>query len=505
MKKIKRALISVFDKSGLDEIVKTLHEHNVEILSTGGTRKYIENLGITVVPVEELTDYPSILGGRVKTLHPKVFGGILAMRSSEHLQELDTYSIPEIDLVIVDLYPFEETLNKTDKLSEIIEKIDIGGISLIRAAAKNFRDVLVIPSRNQYPALNEIMGQDVASDMQFRREMAAEAFKISSRYDQLIAGYLSEDKGERFTVSAGPRHVLRYGENPHQEGRFYGDLTEYFKQLSGKSLSYNNLNDVNSALSVIADMPENSMSCAVIKHTNTCGLAVRDTAEDAWKDALAGDPVSAFGGIIVFNCEVNSTVAKAINKLFYEVLIAPSFTADVQKILTSKKKRIVLQLTQLPEKDTSFKSLLGGILMQEVDNKIVGEEGLDLVTDLKPTKNEIEDMLFADICVKHLKSNAIAITRNKQLIGIGTGQTSRIDALRQAINKAQRMGFELKGATMASDAFFPFDDCVEIAQENGIKLVIQPGGSIRDKDSINYCNKHGMKMVLTGIRHFNHG
>ncbi len=504
-KKIKRALISVFDKSGIAPIVKELDRQGVEILSTGGTQKHIEELGIQVHAVEELTDYPSILGGRVKTLHPKVFGGILAMRNDQHQGELEKYDIPEIDLVVVDLYPFEETLTSGGTHEEIIEKIDIGGISLIRAAAKNFKDVLVIPSRELYGTLLELLKDGKGSDEGLRRQMAATAFKISSQYDFLIADYLNAGDKMAFTYTASPQKALRYGENPHQSGEFYGNLQESFKKIQGKALSYNNLNDIESAIRVIADMPEGKASCAVIKHTNTCGLAVRDNVYEAWKAALAGDPVSAFGGIIIFNTEVPENVAREINKMFYEVLIAPSFSAEALEILSRKKKRTLLKFKSFPRTTRMFKSVLNGVLVQDIDNKIVAVSDLEYVTEEKPSGEEIENMLFADICVKHLKSNAIALVKDMQLIGIGTGQTSRVDALMQAIDKAGRMGFETEGAVMASDAFFPFPDCVEIAHKHGIDLVIQPGGSIKDKESIEYCDEHRMKMVLTGTRHFKHG
>ncbi len=504
-KKINRALISVFDKGGIDEIALQLKANGVEILSTGGTQDYLENLGIEVKPVEELTDYPSILDGRVKTLHPAVFGGILARSIPEHQKELEEYKIPTIDLVIVDLYPFEETLKSGGIEQDIIEKIDIGGISLIRAAAKNFHDVLVVPSKNQYGELLDVLQNGDGSEVEFRRQMAAAAFRISSAYDNLIAGFMAGEPTDAFVASSGPEAILRYGENPHQEGWYYGDIDKMFDIIQGKELSYNNLNDIEAAISLMRDLPEGSVSCAIFKHTNACGVAVRKTAMDAWRDALAGDPISAFGGIIIFNSTITEEVAAEIDKIFYEVLIAPEFTEGALGLLGKKKNRILLRLKEMPELGLNYKSLLNGILVQDADARKVVKEDLNYVTKEKPTTEEIEEMLFANICVKHLKSNGIALTKNMQIIGIGTGQTSRVDALNQAIEKAKRLGFDLKGGVMASDAFFPFPDCVEIAHVNGINLVIQPGGSIKDNDSIDFCDKRNMKMVTTGIRHFKHG
>lgn len=502
---IKRALISVYDKKGIDSIARLLTQIGVEIISTGGTYQFIKDAGVEVSKVEDLTEYPSILGGRVKTLHPKVFGGILAMRTEEHRAQLEKYLIPEIDLVIVDLYPFEETLKSGKSDADIIEQIDIGGISLIRAAAKNFNDVLVIPSRDQYGFLRSLIEKDNTSDLSMRRKMAAESFKISSAYDNLIAGFMADQSEEEFSAYANDKLSLRYGENPHQTGEFYGNLEEILNQIQGKELSYNNLNDIEAALRVMQDLPKGKACCAVIKHTNTCGLAVRNTVEEAWDAALAGDPISAFGGIIVFNRPVNKAVAEKINKLFYEVLIAPEYEEMALEILTKKKKRIILELKSDLKGGKTYKSLLNGVLVQDLDEKVVTADDIKIVTQVKPTAEEIDNLLFANICVKHLKSNGIALTKNMQLIGIGTGQTSRVDALRQALEKAERMGFDTQGAVMASDAFFPFPDCVEIAHDHKINLVIQPGGSIKDKDSIEYCDKHGMKMVFSGVRHFKHG
>ena len=505
MKKIKSALISVFYKDGLERIVNKLDELGIKIYSTGGTKKFIEDLGYDVISVETVTSYPSILGGRVKTLHPKIFGGILARRNNDMDQDhIKQYEIPEIDLVIVDLYPFEETVSKTRDEQEIIEKIDIGGISLIRAAAKNYKDVLVVPSSEYYDDLiNLLEEKSGAADLTDRQWFASQAFNISSHYDVNIFKWLNrEEKIKTFKESRREAKILRYGENPHQEGVFYGNLDEVFEQLNGKALSYNNLLDLDAAINLINDFEETTF--AVIKHNNACGLACRETLLQAWKDALAGDPVSAFGGILVTNRVVDKKTAEEINKIFFEIILAPGYEKEALKLLKTKKNRIILKKRVYDFPGKQFRSLLNGVLEQEKDMKTENAGDLQVVTDKAPTAEQIEDLLFANKIVKHTKSNSIVLAKNKQLVGSGTGQTSRVDALKQAIEKARNFDLPLQGAVMASDAFFPFADSVEIAGKAGIKAVIQPGGSIRDKDSIDYCNKHDLTMVFTGIRHFKH-
>lgn len=497
-RKIKNALVSVFSKDGLDEVVQKLHKKGVNIYSTGGTASYIKKLDIPVIEVESITDYPSILGGRVKTLHPKVFGGILARSgNASDQQELEQYSIPTLDLVVVDLYPFEATVAAGGTESEIIEKIDIGGISLIRAAAKNHRDVCIIPSKSQYGKLSELLDEGGTTTLETRRQLAKEAFAISSHYDHCIHDYFNG--GEQIK-----RTPLRYGENPHQQGWFAGSLDQFIQQLHGKELSYNNLLDIDSAMRLIRDFKNEPPTFAVIKHNNACGFATRDSAKAAYLDALAGDPVSAFGGIIVSNTTIDLPTAEEINQLFCEVIIAPSFDDDALTLLKTKKNRRLLidKLQDFP--NTTVRSVLNGVLEQDVDNKLVKESDLQSACKRTPTKEEVEDLLFANKLVKHTKSNTIVLAKNKQLIASGVGQTSRVDALRQAIAKAKSFGFEVKGSVMASDAFFPFPDCVQIANSEGVKAVIQPGGSVRDQESIDYCNEHNMAMVLTGIRHFRH-
>ena len=503
--KIRTALISVFDKTGLDVIVANLQKHGVEIYSTGGTLKYIESLGTEVKSVEGLTSYPSILDGRVKTLHPKVFGGILARREEGHLQQLAQYEIPEIDLVVVDLYPFEDTVRETSDESQIIEKIDIGGISLIRAAAKNYKDVVVVASKDEYAYLNNILENTTDVSYEDRRYLATRAFRTSSNYDTAIYEYFNGGTtSDAFKHSIHNATTLRYGENPHQQGWFFGDMSEVFDQLQGKELSFNNLVDVDGAIQIMREFQNDGPSFAVLKHTNACGVATRDTVLDAWKAALAGDPVSAFGGILITNTEVDGPTAEEIDKLFYEVLIAPSFSEEAMEVLSKKKKRILLKLKYYPEEKFAFKSILNGVIQQDADLKMEVASDLNAVTKIEPTSHQIEDLLFANKCVKHLKSNTIVLARGKQLLGMGCGQTSRVDALKQAIIKARAFGFDLQGSVMASDAFFPFPDCVEIADEAGINAVIQPGGSIKDQLSIEYCDEHGMAMVMTGTRHFKH-
>lgn len=505
-KKIQSALISVFYKEGLGPIVQELNRLGVKIYSTGGTQRFIEEQGVPVEAVEDLTTYPSILDGRVKTLHPKVFGGILARREESHLGQLEQYQIPELDLVIVDLYPFEETVASTQDESAIIEKIDIGGISLIRAAAKNYKDVVVVPSRNEYEILlNLLKEKDGVTEVADRKELARRAFKVSSHYDTAIFQYFDEDSDDRaFKQSIHQQEVLRYGENPHQQGIFHGDLGGLFEKLNGKALSYNNLVDIDAAVALMAEFKDADPTFAILKHTNACGVATRSTVLQAWTDALAADNISAFGGILICNKEIDLATAEEINKLFYEVLIAPSFAADALELLSAKKKRILLQIKEFAVQARSFKSLLNGVIEQDTDLKMESADDLEVVTKKSPTEVEIQDLIFANKCVKHLKSNTIVLARGNQLLSMGCGQTSRVDALKQAIDKAGRFGFELAGAVMASDAFFPFPDCVEIAHEAGVTAVIQPGGSIKDQDSIDFCDQHGMAMVKTGVRHFKH-
>jgi len=505
VKKIKSALISVYYKDHLDTIAKKLNELGVQIYSTGGTQEFIEKLGIKVIPVEDLTSYPSILGGRVKTLHPKVFGGILARRNNTtDKEQLKQYEIPEIDLVIVDLYPFEDTVASGADHQSIIEKIDIGGISLIRAAAKNHQDVLIVASRAQYndlaTLLNEKDGQTTLAE---RRMFAAEAFNISSHYDTAIFNYFNKEYNSNvFKQSISESKSLRYGENPHQIGVFYGNFEKMFDQICGREISYNNLLDIDAAVNLITDFSDTTF--AVLKHNNACGLASRPKLIDAWKDALAGDPVSAFGGILITNTKVDKETAEEVNKIFFEVIIAPAYDAEALTILESKKNRIILVQKEKSFPTQQFRSILNGVLAQDKDLKCETENDMRPVTTRTPEKNELVDLEFANKIVKHTKSNAIILVKDKQLVASGVGQTSRVDALRQAIMKAGSFGFGLKGAVMASDAFFPFPDCVEIAHQAGITAVIQPGGSIRDNDSIEFCNKNNVSMVVTGIRHFKH-
>ena len=503
---IRSALISVFHKDSLGPIIDSLTRLGVTIYSTGGTEKFIRDRGASVVPVEELTGYPSILDGRVKTLHPKVHGGILARREANHLGELAKYDIPEIDLIIVDLYPFEDTVANTDDEAAIIEKIDIGGIALIRAAAKNYGDITIVPSQADYPTLQRILDeQEGETSLKDRKGLARRAFAVSSHYDTAIFNYFNEEGEEPyFKHSTLNGQALRYGENPHQSASFHGDLDNMFKKLGGKDISYNNLVDIDAAVGIMAELEEGDPAFAVLKHTNTCGLAVRPTLFEAWEAALAGDPVSAFGGILIANRPIDLPTAEAINKLFYEVLIAPDFEEDAFELLSAKKKRILLQYHHLQRPATSFKSLLNGVVSQDTDLKVEQEADLKVVTETQPTPDQIKDLLFAVKSAKHLKSNTIALVKNQQLIGMGCGQTSRVDACRQAIAKAQAFGFDVQGSVMASDAFFPFPDCVQIAHEAGVEAVVQPGGSIKDQLSIDYCNEHGLPMVMTGIRHFKH-
>ena len=504
-KKIKSALISVYYKEGLDEIVRTLHELGVRIFSTGGTYNHIDQMGIPAGKVEDLTGFPSILGGRVKTLHPSVFGGILARRENKgDSEQMAQYNIPEIDLVIVDLYPFEETVKSTNDEEEIIEKIDIGGISLIRAAAKNFTDVLIISGREQYPGLlgllKEKKGFTSAAE---RRRFAAEAFMTSSHYDTEIFKYFNKAEGiSAFRESINNAYNLRYGENPHQKGIFYGNTEQIFDKLHGREISYNNLLDIEASLNLIDEFDETTV--VIIKHNNACGAASRENLLDAWNDALACDPVSAYGGIIATNVNIDGSVAAEMDKIFFEVLIAPDFTGNSLEILKHKKNRIILKRREPLKTIHSFRSLLNGVLWQEKDNSTQKAGDLKPVTPRIPEASEVADLVFANKLVKQSKSNAIVLAKNRQLCASGIGQTSRVDALKQAIEKARLFGFDLKGSVMASDAFFPFPDCVEIAHKAGVTAVVHPGGSVRDQDSIDYCSSNGMAMVITGIRHFKH-
>ena len=504
-KRINNALISVYSKDKLDEIVRILDQLNVKIYSTGGTYSFIQNLGMKAETVESLTTYPSILGGRVKTLHPSVFGGILGRRSNEEdLRQLSQYNIPEIDLVIVDLYPFEDTLKSTDNEEEIIEKIDIGGISLIRAAAKNFNDVLVISSRDQYGKLIELLREKKGTtSLAERLYFAAEAFLTSSGYDTAIFSYFNQTAGiDTFRESINTAYPLRYGENPHQKGMFYGDTGKLFDKLHGKEISYNNFLDIDSALALIDEF--NETTYVVIKHNNACGAASRPDPSDAWKDALACDPVSAYGGVIATNIPVGDEVAAEIDRIFFEIIIAPGFSDKALEILSQKKNRIILRRKEKAETLFQFRSLLDGVLWQEKDLSTELAGDMKPVTPKIPLPSETDDLVFANKIVKHSKSNAIVLARNKQLCASGIGQTSRVDALRQAIDKAHAFGKDLNGAVMASDAFFPFPDSVEIAHKAGISAVVQPGGSVRDQDSIDYCSANNVAMVFTGKRHFKH-
>ncbi|MBO3115880.1 bifunctional phosphoribosylaminoimidazolecarboxamide formyltransferase/IMP cyclohydrolase [Winogradskyella sp. DF17] len=506
-KTISSALISVFSKDGLEPIVKKLNDLNVTIYSTGGTEKFIKDLGIDVVPVEDVTSYPSILGGRVKTLHPKVFGGILNRQENPNdRSELAEFEIPQIDLVIVDLYPFEKTVASGASHQDIIEKIDIGGISLIRAAAKNYADVVCVSSVNDYAEFLELLntknGETSEGD---RKQYAAKSFNVSSNYDTAIFNYFNANHDIAvLKISETEGKVLRYGENPHQKGFFFGDFEAMFTKLHGKELSYNNLLDVDAAVNLILEFKNESPTFAILKHNNACGFAQRNTVHKAYVDALAGDPVSAFGGILISNTEIDKATAEEIHKLFCEVVIAPSFSNEALEILKGKKNRIILILNDIELPKTTVRTCLNGALVQERDSKTDTPEDLNSVTKNTPSLSELEDLIFASKICKHTKSNTIVLAKNKQLCASGTGQTSRVDALNQAIHKAKSFNFDLNGAVMASDAFFPFPDCVEIADNAGITAVIQPGGSIKDQLSIDYCNKNNMAMVFTGTRHFKH-
>lgn len=522
--KIKSALISVYSKENLEPIIISLNKLGVKLYATGGTFDFIENLKIPVTAVEDVTDYPSILGGRVKTLHPKVFGGILGRReNNEDLLQLEKYQIPEIDLVVVDLYPFEKTVAGNSSQADIIEKIDIGGVSLIRAAAKNFNNVVIIPSFNEYAVLQSILdAKNGETTLEERRNLSARAFAVTSHYDSAIFQYFNQtEKIDALRITNSTANVLRYGENPHQKGIFYGNMNEAFEKLNGKELSYNNLLDCNAAVDLIAEFSAPNQerahnkvsriggdsevaSVAIIKHNNACGVATRKNLLDAWKDAMAGDPVSAFGGVIITNANVDAATASEINKLFFEILIAPAYDADALTVLTEKKNRIILKQKNFRLQTTDVRSVLNGYLVQDKDLKTETAADFNCVTSKQPTSAQTTDMLFANKIVKQSKSNTIVIAKNNQLLASGVGQTSRVDALKHSIAKAKSFGFDLKGAVMASDAFFPFPDCVEIAHKAGIEAVVQPGGSIKDKESIEYCNNNGLSMVLTGTRHFKH-
>jgi phosphoribosylaminoimidazolecarboxamide formyltransferase/IMP cyclohydrolase len=504
-KKIQSALISVFDKNGLEPIVRELHKNNVTIYSTGGTETFIKDLDIPVVAVEDITSYPSILGGRVKTLHPKIFGGILNRQDHEgDVSQMSEYNIPQIDLVIVDLYPFEKTVASGANEADIIEKIDIGGISLIRAAAKNFKDTVIVPSVNEYSLfLQFIQNNQGATTLEERRLLATKAFHVSSHYDSAIFNYFNTDE-TALKVSYEQGTELRYGENPHQKGHFFGNFDDLFEKLNGKELSYNNLLDVDAAVNLMNEFKNQAPTFAILKHNNACGVAQRPTIKQAYLDALAGDPTSAFGGVLIANGKIDAETATEINSLFCEVVIAPAYDESAIAILKEKKNRIILVLKDIELPVKQIRTCLNGVLVQDKDFVTDNKEQLKTVTTLSPSEQEVEDLLFASKICKHTKSNTIVLVKDGQLCASGTGQTSRVDALRQAIEKANSFDFDLKGAVMASDAFFPFPDCVEIAGKAGIKAVIQPGGSIKDELSIDYCNQNNIAMVFTGTRHFKH-
>jgi len=504
MKKIETALLSVFHKDGLDRIVQLLVDKDIRILASGGTYDFIKNMGVEVDAVEDVTSFPHILDGRVKTLHPGIFGGILARSSNQNdTAELLQYQIPRIDLVVVDLYPFEKTVSAQSSEQDIIEKIDIGGVSLIRAGAKNFNDVVIISNVNQYSRLETILkDQDAKTDLKMRKQFAFEAFAVTTHYDSQISKWFNDENEPYFAEVFSKNTSLRYGENPHQIGTFFGTMERVFTQLHGKELSYNNLLDVDAVLGILKDFPEPSF--CIVKHNNACGMASDKNLLQCWQKALAGDPVSAFGGVIGTNQNISKDVAEEIGNLFFEVLIAPSFDQDALELLKQKKNRMLLQLHSIPNPSFVFRSLMGGVLVQSADQKVERENDLTFITDQKPSKDEIEDLLYANRLAKHARSNTIVLVKDQQLAGSGIGQTSRVDACKQAIEKAQQFNINLQGAVMASDAFFPFPDCVEMAHKAGISAVIQPGGSVNDKLSIDYCNQNGLKMVLTGSRHFRH-
>lgn len=504
VKRIKSALVSVFHKDGLDSIIKLLHGNGVKLISTGGTKSFIESLGIPCQAVEDLTGYPSILGGRVKTLHPKVFGGILARRGNDGDRlQMSQYDIPEIDLVIVDLYPFEDTVASGAGEQDIIEKIDIGGISLIRGAAKNFEDVVIVASKAQYEPLHHILeSAGACTTLEQRKYFAREAFAVSSAYDSAIFNWFDKDTHSALRLTEDGARALRYGENPHQKACFFGNFDAMFDKLHGKEISYNNLLDVDAAVSLMADF--STPTFAILKHNNACGIASRDTIEQAWDAALACDPVSAFGGVLISNGAINEAAAEKINKIFLEVIIAPDYSDKALEILKTKKNRIILKAKDLTLPKMKYRSALNGILAQEADTSVENTADFKIVSKKQPSAEELRDMEFALKVVKHSKSNAIVLAKDGQLCASGIGQTSRVDSLKQAIEKAKSFGFDLNGAVMASDAFFPFADCVEIAHEAGITATVHPGGSVRDQDSVDYCDAHDMAMAMTGVRHFKH-
>lgn len=503
-KKIKSALVSVYHKDGLDRIIKLLHENGVKLISTGGTKSFIESLGIPCKAVEDLTGYPSILGGRVKTLHPKVFGGILARRSNDGDRvQMSQYDIPEIDLVIVDLYPFEDTVASGASETDIIEKIDIGGISLIRGAAKNFNDVVIVASKAQYEPLQQILETSGAkTSLEQRKFFAKEAFAVSSAYDSAIFNWFDRDTHSALRLCENGSRALRYGENPHQEACFYGDFDTMFDKLHGKEISYNNLLDIDAAVALSGDF--DTPTFAILKHNNACGIACRPTIEEAWDAALACDPVSAFGGVLIANGAIDKATAEKINKIFLEVIIAPEYAEEALEILKSKKNRIILKSKDLTVPAMRYRSALNGVLAQQADTAVEKAAGFRIVSKKQPTPAELKDLEFALKVVKHSKSNAIVLAKDGQLCASGIGQTSRVDSLKQAIEKARAFGFDLTGAVMASDAFFPFADCVQIAHEAGITAVVHPGGSVRDQESVDYCDANDMAMAMTGVRHFKH-
>ena len=500
MKKIKSALISVFNKDRIEEICLHLLSNNVTIYSTGGTYNFISNLGFSIKKVEDLTSYPSILNGRVKTLHPKVFGGILKTDSKSDIEDSKNYDIPDIDLVVVDLYPFEETVINSKNHNEIIEKIDIGGVSLIRAAAKNYENVVCISSSSQYEELVKVLKTNCSTDISTRKELALEAFKKSSNYDSKIFSYLNKEDVE----GNSKIRELRYGENPHQKGRFIGNLNDYITQINGKDISYNNLLDIDASLDLLRDLKSNKSLFLIHKHNNPCGVAIRDSVIEAYEDALSCDNISAFGGILTCNQTIDKKSADQINKLFFEIIIAPNYDNEALTTLKSKKNRIIIKLNKIPTKIIQSRSCLDGFLEQDFDKKIENFNEFQVVTNLSPNNKNSDDLVLASIIAKHTKSNCIVIVKNQQLIGSGMGQVSRIDALDQAIEKSKKFGFELEESSLASDAFFPFSDCVEISFKNGINSIIQPGGSVRDQNSIDFCNENEMSMVFSGIRHFRH-
>ncbi len=504
LKRINSALVSVYHKEGLDDIIKNLHSLDIKLFSTGGTQTFIEGMGIPVTPVESVTGYPSILGGRVKTLHPNVFGGILARRdNASDLEQLDSYQIPQFDLVIVDLYPFEATVASGASEQDIIEKIDIGGISLIRAGAKNFKDVVIVASQAQYGSFLQLLNEKHgATSLDDRKMFAASAFGVSSHYDSAIFNYFNGDATAGIRLSVNGGQTLRYGENPHQKGFFFGNIGDMFTQLHGKEISYNNLLDIDAAVNLISEFDDTTV--AILKHNNACGLASRQVLKDAWVDALAGDPVSAFGGVVIANKEIDAATATEMDKIFFEVVIAPGYSTEALEILKHKKNRMILVQKKGGLQNRQARTLLNGVLVQDRDVATEGADKFTKVTNSTATESQVDDLVFANKIVKHTKSNAIVLAKNRQLIASGTGQTSRVDALRQAIDKANSFEFDLKGAVMASDAFFPFADSVEIAHKAGISAVVQPGGSVRDQETIDYCNQNGVAMVFTGIRHFKH-